>query len=147
MDAETERKGRADQRAIRAGIDRRQGGPIQMNRRRLGCVAFQAVLGSALQDRKLAARMGTPYEDYCAKTSAVPLAAILRGRARVVARDQPWLAYGAGLLVAWLLREAHSHLFDFYGGYIVAVTLGGAALATRSAERQARATRPEMSLG
>ncbi len=112
-----------------------------------GGFAFQAVLGSALQDRKLAARLGAPYENYLAKTSAVPFAAIVRGRARFVLSDQPWLAYGVGLAIAWLLREAHAHVFDYYGLYLVAVTLGGAALATWSAERRTRRLPQELSRG
>ncbi len=105
------------------------------------------MVGSALQDRKLSARLGTPYQDYLDKTSAVPFAAIVRGRARFSVREQPWLSYAAGLGVAWLLREAHAHVFDYYGSYLVATTLGGAALATWSAERRARQLRPEVSRG
>lgn len=110
-----------------------------------GGFVFHAVLGSTLQDRKLSARLGAPYRDYLAQSSALPFAAIASGRARFIAAEQPWLAYATGLLLAWLLREAHAHLFDFYGLYIVGVTLAGAAFATWSAERQAH--RPEPSLG
>ena len=48
-------------------------------------VALVAIGGSYHQDRKLLARIGRPYADYLAATSAVPFAAIVAGRQRF-----PW---------------------------------------------------------
>jgi len=98
-------------------------------------LALQAVVGAAHQDRKLARRLGRPYRDYLARTSAVPFAAILSGRQRLAAGEQPWLAYSVGLLMTVLLRHVHAHLFDHGGLWIVASVLGGAAYFSRHALR------------
>src|SRR4030095_4865236 len=45
----------------------------------MGSLACFALLGAALQDRKLLALRGEPYADYLATTSTVPLAAISAG--------------------------------------------------------------------
>ena len=91
-----------------------------------------------MQDRKLAARYGLPYREYLAATSAIPLAAILRGRQRLALSEQPWMAYAVGVALAFALSQVHEHIFDFRGLWIVAATLGGAAFATLSATRVAR---------
>ena len=105
--------------------------------------AFQAVLGSALQDRKLLGRLGEPYRRYLDGTSALPFAAILARRQSLVLQELPWTALGAGLGVAWLLREVHGHIFDYYGLWIVLAVLGGAGIATWGAERRQRQLRAQ----
>lgn len=106
-------------------------------------LVLQAVLGAAHQDRKLAARLGAPYRAYLERTSAVPFAAILSGRQRFAANDQPWIAYAVGALVALALRQAHAHLFDHGGLWIVAGVVFGAALASRGALRVGRNRRAQ----
>ena len=103
-----------------------------------GGFVVQAVVGSALQDRKLRARLGEPYAAYMASTSAFPFAAIVRGRARFRFREQPWIGYALGFGLALGLRPLHAHLFDYYGLYLVAATVTGGALASWAAERQAK---------
>jgi uncharacterized membrane protein len=98
-------------------------------------LAFHAALGVALQDRKLAVRLGAPYRAYQAKTSILPFAAILSGRQRLAAGDQPWLAYAVGALLALGLRQVHGHLFDHGGLWILVAVLGGASFAGLAALR------------
>lgn len=105
--------------------------------------AVQALVGSALQDRKLLARLGEPYRRYLDQTSALPFAAILAGRQRLVLGELPWSALAVGAGLAWLLREQHGHVFDHYGLWIVLSVLGGAAVATLGAERRERRLRAQ----
>jgi uncharacterized membrane protein len=98
-------------------------------------LALQSLLGVLRQDRKLAARLGAPYRAYQAKTSILPFAAILSGRQRFAAADQPWLAYAVGALAAVGLRQVHGHLFDHGGLWILVAVLGGAAFAGLAALR------------
>src|SRR6185295_18974868 len=58
-------------------------------------LAAIALLGLALQDRKLAALRGEPYERYLATSSTLPFAAIAAGRQRLVLSELP---YGTMLL-------------------------------------------------
>jgi len=106
-------------------------------------LAFQAVVGAAHQDRKLAARLGQPYRDYLARTSAVPFAAILFGRQRLSTFEQPWIAYAVGALLALELRQVHAHLFDHGGLWIVASVVGGTAYFGSDALRVGRARKPQ----
>ena len=101
-------------------------------------LAVHAIVGAWHQDHKLRRKLGTAYDTYLAETSGVPFAAILSGRQRIVAGEQPWLAYGVGLLLAFGLRQVHDQLFAFGGLLIVAAVAGGGAWATWSAERAAR---------
>src|SRR5262245_2173871 len=52
-----------------------------------GCLAVFVVVGTWHQDRKLLARRGAAYAEHLAVTSAVPFAAVLAGRQRVVWRE------------------------------------------------------------
>jgi uncharacterized membrane protein len=106
-------------------------------------IAFQAVVGAAHQDRKLAHRLGPPYCDYLARTSAVPFAAILLGRQRLSAFEQPWIAYAVGALFALGLRQLHAHLFDHGGLWIVGSVLGGTAYFSRHVFRVSPARKPQ----
>jgi len=104
----------------------------------LGLTAL-AVLGAVHQDRKLARRLGDPYREYLSQTSTLPFAAILAGRQRLAPGEQPWLPMLAGVVLAFVLRGVHEKIFAAGGAWLIAVVLGGAALATLgSARRQAR---------
>ncbi len=104
-------------------------------------LAAHAVIGAVHQDRKLRRKLGAPYEAYLEQTSGLPFAAILSGRQRLVWGEQPWLALGVGLLLAFALRQVHEHVFAFGGLPIVVAVAGGGALAAASAERAARRQR------
>jgi uncharacterized membrane protein len=115
-----------------------------------GGLALLAGAGAWHQDRKLMKRRGSAYVDYCARTSAVPFAAILAGRQRLALRDLPLGALAIGLVIASVLRTEHAHLLADGGVGVVGATVGGAAILTAAAwwhERRARvvASRPEAS--
>ena len=84
-----------------------------------------AVAGAMHQDRKLVALRGEPYAAYLRATSLVPFAAAITGRGQVVWRELPWLAFGAGVALAWLLRRVHGAIFDHGGVYVIAAISGG----------------------
>ena len=93
-------------------------------------LALLAGLGSRHQDRKLLRRYGESYADYLAQSSTLPFAAILAGRQQLVWSELPWLAMAFGLVATYALREVHGQIFSAGGAWIIAFTLGGAALAT-----------------
>jgi len=104
-------------------------------------VALVAIAGAYHQDRKLLRRIGRPYADYLAATSAVPFAAIVAGRQRLVWAELPLVALGASLVIAATLRAVHASLFAYDGAYVIAAVVGGALILTwqsaRRAQRQA----------
>jgi uncharacterized membrane protein len=108
--------------------------------------AVLATLGPWHQDRKLRALHGEPYVDYLRVTSAVPFAAVARGRQTIVWREMPLGHVAIGLGLAWLLRVSHAAIVGHGGAFLIAVVVGGAAVATvrslhaasRRRERQAR---------
>lgn len=110
-----------------------------------GALAIYSILGSAHQDRKLLRLRGQAYGDYLARTSLVPFAAIAAGRQRIAWEELSWIGLGGGVVVAWLLRTVHDSIFAHGGAWVIAATIGGAALAAfqswRRATRQA-ARRP-----
>ena len=101
-------------------------------------LALFAVVGAAHQDRKLVALRGEPYAAYLKATSFVPFAAAIAGRGRIVWSELPWLAFGAGLALAWLLRSVHAGIFDHGGLYLIAAISGGGLVATALAWRRDR---------
>lgn len=103
-----------------------------------GGLALFALAGAVHQDRKLLARRGEEYAQYLAATSIVPFAAILSGRQWLPWREVPFGAIAAGVGAAVLLRRGHADLFARGGLWIVAATLGGAAIASVQAWRRAR---------
>ena len=109
-----------------------------------GGLALLAGAGAWHQDRKLMKRRGPAYVDYCARTSAVPFAAILGGRQPLAIHDLPLGALAVGLATAVVLRVRHAHLLADGGVGIVVSTVGGAALLTAAswwhARRGTRAT-------
>jgi uncharacterized membrane protein len=100
------------------------------------------VVGAWHQDRKLLALRGRPYADYLRVTSAVPFAAIVAGRQRLVWRELPLGALAAGLVAAFVLRRVHETIFAAGGAWVVAVVVGGAALLTIEAAWRSRRRRP-----
>jgi uncharacterized membrane protein len=106
-------------------------------------VALVAIGGAYHQDRKLLARIGRPYADYLAATSAVPFAAILAGRQRFPWADLPLGALAVSLVVALALRTVHDSIFAYGGAFVIIATVGGAAVfAWQSARRAQREARP-----
>lgn len=102
-----------------------------------GLALFTAV-GAAHQDAKLAARRGRAYARYVDSTSAIPFAAILSGRQRLVLSELPWGALGGGVALAFALRGAHDAILARDGAYVIGATLAGAGIATFQAARRAR---------
>jgi uncharacterized membrane protein len=87
-----------------------------------------STLGPVHQSRKLLARHGQPFRDYLDATSAVPLAAIMAGRQKLVWKEIPGGAVAAGLALAWLLTAFHADIFAFGGLYVIVTFVGGAAI-------------------
>jgi len=109
----------------------------------MGSLGFLAAFGAWFQDRKLLALRGESYRDYVAVTSAIPFAAILAGRQRLVWGELPWGTLLLGLAFAALLRAVHPHLFDHGGAYLIAAMIAGPLLILLSALRRGqRARRP-----
>ena len=54
------------------------------------------ILGGMHQDARKIRELGDRYREFVAKTSFVPFAALLSGRARWTSDDMPWAAIGAG---------------------------------------------------
>jgi uncharacterized membrane protein len=103
-----------------------------------GGLLLVAVVGAWHQDRKLLRLRGEPYAAYLAATSAVPFAAILGGRQRLVPGELAWGPLVGGLVVAALLRWVHDSLFTGGGAWIVGAVIGGAALEILQSVRSAR---------
>ena len=103
-----------------------------------GILAAFTMLGTWHQDRKLLALRGAPYARFVAVTSTIPFAAIVAGRQRLVLRELPWLHLAGGLGVAVGLRMVHGAILSAGGAWVVAVTVGGAALLTLEAWWRAR---------
>lgn len=101
-------------------------------------IALVALAGALHQDRKLLQRIGAPYADYLAATSAVPFAALVAGRQRLAWTEMPFTTLGAGLVVAATLRAVHGSLFAYDGAYVIAAVVGGALILTWQSARRAR---------
>jgi len=94
----------------------------------MGSLALFALLGAWFQDRKLLALRGEPYAAYLAASSTVPFVAIAAGRQRLVTSELPYVMLLLGLVLAWLLRAVHAHLFDHGGLYVIAAFVIGPLL-------------------
>lgn len=92
-------------------------------------LTLHAVLGALHQDRKLLRRRGAPYAEFLAATSAVPFAALLTGRQRIVWSELPWLVLAIAIGLAFALRAVHASIFDYGGAWIIGVVVGGAFFA------------------
>ena len=92
-----------------------------------GGAALVAIVGIRHQEGKLLALRGEPYADYLAATSALPFAAVLSGRQRIVWSEIPWWALAIGVAGAWGLRAVHSALLAAGGWGLILAFVGGAA--------------------
>src|SRR6266478_2601711 len=101
-------------------------------------LALVAIVGARHQDAKFLARRGPAYEEYVRATSAIPFAALLAGRQRLIWRELPLRALLGGLGIALLLRAGHAGLFAAGGNWIVLAVVGGAGAATFQSWRRAR---------
>ncbi len=105
-------------------------------------LSILAIAGAWHQDRKLHARRGSAYSEYLAATSAFPFAAIVGGRQRLAAGEQPLGAYVAGAIAAIVLRTVHGSLFAAGGLWVILAVVGGAVVAgVQSARRAHRVAR------
>lgn len=96
-------------------------------------------VGGMHQDRRLVAELGESYRSYVAATSFWPLVAVATKRQKIRWTEQPWLAYGLGVLTSFGLYQAHDHIFDYGGLYVIAVTATGSVVALVSSKvRSAR---------
>ncbi len=98
--------------------------------------ALLSALGAWHQDIKLLARRGTPYADYLAATSAVPFAAVVSGRQRLVWRELPVAALAVGFGIALALRARHDAIFAHGGAWVIGVVVGGGFIAGLNAWRR-----------
>ena len=90
--------------------------------------AVVAVVGSWHQDRKLLSRLGSAFEARLRETSAIPFAAIVVGRQRLVWSELPLGAMALGLALTLGLRAAHDGIFAWSGAPFVLSTAGAAAV-------------------
>ena len=89
----------------------------------LGYAAVSSI-GAWHQDRKLLARFGEPFAAYLRATSAVPFAAILSGRQRLVWSELPFKTIAASVVLAGVLRSIHEWIFAYGGAPFIAAVLG-----------------------
>src|SRR5947199_2502242 len=104
----------------------------------MGGLAVVAVAGAWHQDRKLLRQRGQPYAAYLAATSMVPFGAIVAGRQRLAWSELPAGALALGVVLAVVLRTVHGSIFAHGGAWVIAVVLGGAALAGVQSARRVR---------
>jgi|GEM_PF-365163 len=95
-----------------------------------GTLALYCVVGALHQDRRYVAQRGTAHAHFVAATSFLPFAAILTGRQRLVWRELPLAVLLGSAAVIYALRLAHESILAANGSRVIAVVLGGAALAT-----------------
>ena len=96
-------------------------------------------VGGMHQDRRLIAELGEPYRSYVASTSFWPFVAVATKRQKIRWSEQPWIGYALGVLVSLGLYQAHDHIFDHGGAYIIAVvSLGSVAALVNSRVRSKR---------
>jgi uncharacterized membrane protein len=101
-------------------------------------VIVLGLVGGMHQDRRLIGELGEPYRTYVASTSFWPFAAVLTKRQTIRWREQPWLAYGAGLGASLALYRFHDHIFDRGGAYVIGVVALGSILAIVSSRARAK---------
>ncbi len=104
-----------------------------------------AIFGGWHQDQKLRARRGDAYAAYLAATSAVPFAAIVTGRQRLVWSELPLGVFAAGVVAAVVLRTFHPSIFAAGGLWVIVSIVGGAVVATLQSLLRARRTAARIS--
>lgn len=103
-----------------------------------GTLALYCVVGAAHQDRRYVAQRGQAHAGFVAATSFLPFAAILAGRQRLVWHELPVTVLVGSVAAIYALRLAHDSILAANGSRVIAVVLGGAALATLSSWYGAR---------
>lgn len=78
-------------------------------------ILILAWFGSIGQDRKKLSAMGESWRGWQSRTSFVPFAALLRGKARWSSASPGWLALGGGFLLWALVTSFHAPLASPYG--------------------------------
>jgi uncharacterized membrane protein len=101
-------------------------------------LAVFTIVGARQQDRKLVARRGPSYGEYLAATSAIPFAAILAGRQRLVWNELPVGGLLLGLGGALALRTWHDGILADAGLWFSGAILAGGLVAGLNAWRRAR---------
>lgn len=112
----------------------------------MGTLAVLSIAGARHQDAKYLHSRGRPYAEYLAVTSAVPFAAIVDGRQRLVWSELPLAASALGVGVAVVLRSVHASLFADGGRWIVLAVVSGGALASLQSWLRARRRRGHAAL-
>jgi uncharacterized membrane protein len=69
------------------------------------------ILGGMHQDQRKIRDLGDSYREFVAKTSFVPFAALISGRAQWSSGDMPWAAIGAGVVLTVALLALHPTIF------------------------------------
>ena len=69
------------------------------------------ILGAMHQDQRKIHELGDRYREFVAKTSFIPFAALIAGRARWTRNDMPWAAIGAGIVLTVALVALHPTIF------------------------------------
>lgn len=75
-----------------------------------GAFLLVGVAGTALQERRKGKELGAGWRDWRARTSAVPFAAILAGRARFAFSKRDWLVAGLGVVLWAAMLYLHGPL-------------------------------------
>jgi len=96
------------------------------------------VLGTAHQASKLRARKGEPFARYLESTSAIPLAAIARGRQPLALGEQPWLFLGLGALVGFAVQAGHGGILAWHGAPFIGAVVGGSLVIGAISSRRQR---------
>ena len=69
------------------------------------------IIGGMHQDPRKLRELGESYREFVAKTSFVPFAALISGRARWTGGDMPWAAIGAGVVLTVAIVVLHPMIF------------------------------------
>lgn len=76
-----------------------------------GMFPVLGILGGMHQDARKIRELGERYREFKAKTSFVPLAALISGRQRWTSSDMPWAAIAAGTVLAIAIVALHPTIF------------------------------------
>jgi uncharacterized membrane protein len=103
-----------------------------------------AILGPLHQAKKLRARHGAAFDAYLRETSAVPFAAILGGRQRLVLAELPWKTLAVGTLVAVGIHRVHAGIMAYSGAPLISFVVGGSLVIGAIGVRRARRSHPSV---
>jgi uncharacterized membrane protein len=136
--------GRITRHPVFVGVLLITGAHALLARRLTGAVFFAgfvllAILGPLHQAKKLRARHGAAFDAYLSETSAVPFAAILRGRQQLVPGELPWKTLAVGAVVALGVHRAHASIMTYSGAPLIAAVVGGSLVIGAIAVRRGKA--------